>query len=126
MLIARRHWWAALQVVNLRGAMCSFVQNEFPSLPVWAFLRLLGLVLKRARNPIAQISWFVMDSDCSACLQQGLPPFASALGWALSMQVFCVTWVWVVPAPALQIPREFGPEVALLVWELLVSFREQR
>jgi len=93
MWAARRHSSPALQVVNLGDAMCSFVQNEFPSLPAWEFLELLGLVLEQPRNPMGQISSFVMDSDCSAAPRQGRPPFAFAQAWALPMQTFCVIWV---------------------------------
>jgi hypothetical protein len=61
MWAARRHSSPALQVANLGDAMCSFVQNEFPSLPVWEFLGLLSLVLGQPRNLIGEISSLVMD-----------------------------------------------------------------
>ena len=93
MWAARRHSSPALQVVNLGDAMCSFVQNEFPSLPAWEFLELLGLVLEQPRNPIGQICSSVKGLDWSAAQQHALQPFAFAQAWALPMQTFCVIWV---------------------------------
>jgi hypothetical protein len=84
-LAARRHSPPTSPFVNLADALCSFVEGEFPFLPAWEFPALLGLALGQSRNLIGQFSSFVMDSDCSAARQQGLPPFAFAQAWVLRM-----------------------------------------
>jgi hypothetical protein len=127
MLAGQRHPPPASQFVNSADATCWFVQNEFLSLPVWEFLGLPGLALEQPRNLTDQISWFVMDSDCSVARLQGLPPFAFAQAWVLQMKIFCcATWVWLAPVPALLILTEFALETELPVWELPASFHEQR
>ena len=93
MLAAPRRTRPAFQFVNLAGALCLSVQSDFPSLAALQFQGQLGLASGQPRNPIGQISSFVMDSDCAAARRQGLPPFAFAPAWALPMQIFCVIWV---------------------------------